>query len=177
MLSNILTKALNYTKLFLNKLVLAERSCEKLTLSFCLGLFFALSPFIGLQTWMAILFCLIFRLNTTVAISTLYVVNNPFTMAPIFFIEYKLGYFILNDIFYVKIKSNPAWIDTILNFINKYLFCMEKYLANGICFWCFFIGSMVASLVISIVLYPIMKKVFNLLLCKKQQKHENNITK
>jgi uncharacterized protein (DUF2062 family) len=62
--------------------------------AFAIGLFIAFVPFPG-HILMAVLCAMVFRVNIPIAaISTL--VSNPFTMAPMFFLAYRLGFHLLD---------------------------------------------------------------------------------
>lgn len=156
----------NYILKVLNKLVLAERSVTKLTLSFCLGASLAFSPYVGVQTWLIFPLCWIFGLNVTVSIGALYLISNPFTMLPIILGDYMFGYWLVNFFNLQFLKQNPVWVAGAINFINKYFFDLEKALGADFCFWCFFLGAHILSITVFIVLYPIMKRLFKMILAR-----------
>ena len=60
------------------RLVQLESSAKRLTLSFCWGVFVALSPFLGLHTVMLIGLSWVFDFNIAVAFLTANLVSNPF---------------------------------------------------------------------------------------------------
>lgn len=157
-------------------MVLAERSIRVLTLSFCLGGALAFSPYVGLQTWLAFPLCWIFGLNVVITIAGLYIIGNPFTMGPIAVLDYVFGKWIV-DLFKLDfVKTNPEFIKGVLAFIKHYFFDLEKLLGGDFCFWCFFIGGHLLSLLVFIVLYPIMKTVFTFFVASSNY-HENNNSK
>jgi uncharacterized protein (DUF2062 family) len=162
---SLLSKAVlvmkEYIKKILHKLVLAERSPTKLTLSFCLGNFIAWSPTIPLQTPLIFLLSWLFRLNTTVTFTTVYIINNPLTMVPLYVADYMFGVLLFHKVLGLDlIRYNPSWVDKFNAFISRYI-NMEKYIGGGpFCFWCLMLGGLILPLLISIVLYPIMKPVF-----------------
>ena len=70
-------------------------SVEKLTLSFCIGIYIAFSPFPGIHTVMMLVAKWLFRLNFTVLfIATS--INNPWTMIPFFSFDFFFGYWFVH---------------------------------------------------------------------------------
>lgn len=164
-----------YIKKILHKLVLAERSPTKLALSFCLGVYLAFSPFVGLQTWLVFPICWLFKLNVTVTLSTLYLVSNPFTMVPIILVGYMFGQWLFDKVLHIDaIAYNPAWLNSFIDFLAKYVVDLKKHLGVDICFWCYMIGANILAILIAIALYPIMKRLFKKLVLQIHGNLENN---
>jgi uncharacterized protein (DUF2062 family) len=160
-----------YIKKILFKLVLAERSAHKLALSFCVGNFIALSPTIPLQTPLAFLLSWIFRLNPTVVVTSLYLINNPFTMVPIYVINYMFGKWLFEKVLGLNlIQYNPSWVQGFNNFLSKYIDLSNYVGGSGLCMWCLLAGGCLLSLLISIALYPWIKRVFIKLLAQMEKK-------
>lgn len=152
---------IEYIKKILHKLILAEKSPEKLAFSFSLGCFLAFSPYLGIQTWLIFPLCWIFKLNITVTMTTLYLVSNPFTFVPIVMADYFTGYWFLVKFLHIDaIAYNPSWLAGLLNFLSKYVVDLQKYLGFTICFWCFFLGAHILGILVGCLLYPIMKPIF-----------------
>lgn len=63
---------------------------------FAIGVFISVSPFIGIQTFIAIVSALVFKLNKLTTI-TGSLVNTPFTMLPLLMVNYRLGEFVLGQ--------------------------------------------------------------------------------
>ena len=179
---------LDKIKNFFLKLILEESALKKLTLSFCFGNFIAWSATIPLQTPLIFLFSWLFRLNTKVTFATVYLISNPLTIVPIYAIDYAFGNWFLNTFLKIDtIKYNPAFAQTFSNFLNRYIDLSRILSGSSFCFWCLIIGGVVLPIILSIILYPIMKVVFNKLikLYKNNVKnrenlrldHEDNISK
>lgn len=165
-------------KRILHKLVLAEKSPKKLALSFCLGNFIAWSPTIPLQTPLIFILSWLLRLNTTVTFTTVYIINNPLTMVPIYAADYAFGVLLSQKILGLNLVNyNPSWVDKFNAFLSKYI-DMQKYLGGtDFCFWCLVLGGLILPLFLSIVLYPIMYRVFKRLIEqieKEKSKHTSN---
>lgn len=170
----MIKKIKTHIKSILYKLVLSEKSPSKLALSFCIGNFIALSPTIPLQTPMAFALSWIFRLNPTVVVTTLYIINNPFTMIPIYVVDYMFGvWFFEKFLRFDIIKYNPSWVEHFNIFLSKYI-DLKKYLAGSeFCLWCLLMGGLILSGAISIIIYPLMKLIFK----KVLKQYENYYSK
>jgi len=164
-------------KKFFYKLISSEKSVAKLALSFCFGVFIAWTPVIPLipvQTLLIFVFSWLFRLNTTVTFATVYLINNPFTMIPICFVDYLFGSWLLNSVLKIDVmKYNPAWVDGFSAFLCKYVDLSRVTGGGPLCFWCLIVGGLVLPLILSLVMYPIMRVVFSLLIKKLEHKPGN----
>ncbi|HJM68787.1 MAG TPA: DUF2062 domain-containing protein [Candidatus Babeliales bacterium] len=138
-------------KRFFTQLALKERCPSKFSLSVCAGAFIALSPFMGLHTAMIFVFAWTFRLNLPITFAVAYL-NNPWTVGPLLVGEYVIGQKIVTLLGWQF--ENPAWVISFNKLLSTYLGLPE------ICFWTFIIGASVMTLVVSIILYPIVKYVF-----------------
>lgn len=63
---------------------------------FAVGVFISITPFIGIQTFIAIISSFVFKLNKLTTI-TGSLVNTPFTMLPLLMVNYRLGEFVLGQ--------------------------------------------------------------------------------
>ncbi|MBT3455853.1 DUF2062 domain-containing protein [bacterium] len=140
---------------FLKDLALKEKSPNKLALSFAMGVYIAICPFLFLHTLMIFVFAWLFRLNTAVTFATGYVVNNPFSMVPIFATDYAFGYWLLHKVFnFTTHELNPFWITYINEAIN------QKIGIPDACFWSFMVGGNIIAIVAGVASYFIMKPAF-----------------
>ncbi len=140
---------------FFYKLVALEPSAKRLTHSFCLGTFVALSPFIFFHTVLIIGLCWLLRLNLAVALLASTAISNPITVVFIKTFEYFLGYLLVHDMLgFDLMPYNPWWVD----WINKKL--EEYFHMHGIGLWYFLIGGMVVSVVATVIAYPILSRLF-----------------
>ena len=151
---------IQFTKNWLKNLLLKERSVSKLAASVCLGTFIALSPTIPVQTPLAIALCWALGLNIAVAVPVLYLVNNPLTLIPIYAAGYALGVWFFKWIVRIDdIESyNPWWVAKFNAYISQYI-DMEKYLGSEFCFWCLIVGGFLFATLVTIPLYPLMKRL------------------
>jgi len=150
---------IQFSKNWLKKLLLKERSVSKLAASVCLGTFIALSPTIPVQTPLAIVLCWAFGLNIAVAVPVLYIVNNPLTLIPIYAVGYALGVWFFTWVVRIDVASyNPWWVAQCNAYISEYI-DMEKYLGSEFCFWCLIVGGFLFATLVTIPLYPLMKRL------------------
>lgn len=164
----------NYIKEKFNKLLSADQSVERLALSFCLGNFIAWTPTIPFQTPLIFVLSWALRLNTTVTFITSYTINNPITMVPIYVIDYFFGHWLLNTILKIDAeKYNPSWIEKFNAFLSKYIDLGKCAGTSTFCFWCLVIGGLTLALILSLILYPIMKLIFKRLVSRLNKKTHN----
>jgi len=142
-------------KNFFYKLVLKEKSPKMLALSFCVGVFISFSPFVFFHTIMIIVSAWLFSLNFAVVMSASLFVNNPWTMVPVYSADYVFGEWFLRKIIGLNpLSLNPSWMSPLNSFICKYTGI------SGISFWSFMIGGNLLGLIISVMLYPVVKRIF-----------------
>jgi len=138
----------------LQSFVHKERSPHKLALSFCMGVYIAFSPFVGLHTAMVFVFSWLFALNLAFTWTISVFINNPWTMVPV----YGSGHVIGDGIFYLLgidgMRLNPSWVNAINAFITKYTGL------RGISLWAFLIGGNLLGIAAGVLLYPFMKQFF-----------------
>jgi len=118
-----------------------DDSPHKLAAAFALGVFIAFSPTIGLHTISCLLFAWMFRLSKLVVFTSSMLVNNPWTIVPLYGSCLWFGMHIT-----VSGREAPhiAWNE--LNFSNAYVI-LKPYL------WPFVAGTLVAGVVAAIVAY------------------------
>ncbi|HSC24607.1 MAG TPA: DUF2062 domain-containing protein [Candidatus Babeliales bacterium] len=148
-------------KLLAERLVAQEQSPHKLALTCALGVFVGISPLIGLHTIMTLLFGWIFALNipTIFAISVL--INNPWTMVPVYSIDHFFGRWLFSTLNIDYVNLDPTWIE------SCNLFLKEHTGVTGLSLSAFLIGGNVLALAVSCILYPCMKRMFTIYLSQK----------
>ena len=140
------------------QMLLKEKSVNRLAVSFCVGTFIALTPTMPLQTPLVMALAWALRLNIGVAIAALYIVNNPFTMIPIYVVGYAIGSWLSMTLNISLLAYNPWWIDKFNAFLSQYI-DVAKYLGAELCFWCLLLGGTIFGLMISVPLYPLLTRV------------------
>ena len=137
-----------------HKLILKERSAKKLALSVCTGLYIAFCPFLFMHTAFVLGFSWLFSLNMA-AVFAGAVVNNPWTMIPCHTAGYMVGEFFFRTVCRIDpLSINPGW----MSLINEPIFKVTGI--RGISFWSFMIGGNLLAVVVSVMLYPVLKLAF-----------------
>lgn len=145
---------LNRFKKLIYDATLKERSPHKLALSCSIGTFIAFNPLIGMHTVITVFFAWLLRLNFAVTFAISNLINNPFTMIPIYAINNVFGDWLLNVIFNIDSKLyNPSS----LNWLNQTVFPAGL---PGLSLFGFLIGGHLLGLCFSVILYPILLVIF-----------------
>jgi len=145
-----------------HKLIRLETSPARLALSVSLGTFIAICPFLGFHTIMLFAFSWLLGLNMVVTFAVAHLINNPWTMIPIFMTDHWFGHWLLSHWGATGwIDSNPWWFHFINNKIQYFGF-------SSFSLWAFIIGGNLLALSFSIMLYPISKKLFARLMMKRK---------
>lgn len=130
-----------------------ERCPRRLAFSVSLAVFIAFSPFVGFHTVMVFLFAWLFTLNAAVLLAISMLINNPWTMVPIYAADHVVG----NHLFYLcgidGMNLNPDWICSVNSWISHYTGL------EGISLWAFLVGGNLLSVVLAITTYPIIHYV------------------
>ncbi len=130
----------NYREL-LKKIVALDDPPHKIALSFAVGVYISISPFFGFHTILAIAVSFIFKLNKLATITGSWM-NNPWTLAPVYYVDFKIGSILIGN--HVDFKLKP--------------FTMEHYLHGGKdLFLDVLIGSIIFGVVAAFFSYHILK--------------------
>ncbi|MCF7900513.1 DUF2062 domain-containing protein [Candidatus Babeliales bacterium] len=142
-------------KKFLLKLFIYETSPHKLAVACAIAVYIAFSPFFGLHTLMLIGSGMFFKLNIPLLLIIGYVINNPFSMIPIYMSGYAVGYWILHECLEFHVCAyNPWWMESVNNFLHA------KIGISHISFWAFMIGGNCVGIILGCVAYPLMHHIF-----------------
>ena len=129
-----------------SKAVLSGCSSQRLTRSFCCGLYIAFSPFPGAHTVMMFVSKYFFNLHfPTLFIATS--INNPWTMIPFFSFDYAFGYWFTHSF----LGWEPSWVIS-----------LERVFGAGkICIWSFLIGGNILGIAAAVMCYPLIHTFFD----------------
>lgn len=133
---------------------------RRLSLSICIGIFIALSPYMGFHTIMSILFAWLLGLNYGITFLVSHL-NNVFTVGPLLIAEYGVGKWLMRFFGLGQWLHNPQWASCINSKLTS--FCGLP----DISLWAFFVGANVLAVVVSVALYPVMRMVFKRLAATK----------
>ena len=75
---------------YIRRLLILDDTPERIALAFAIGVFFALSPLIGLHTFLGLLVAFLFGLNRAAVLVGVFI-NNPWTLVPIYSIATYVG--------------------------------------------------------------------------------------
>ena len=130
-----------------------ERCPRRLAFSVSLAVFIAFSPFVGFHTAMVFLFSWLFALNAAVLLAISMLINNPWTMVPIYAADHVVG----DHLFYLcgidGMNLNPDWVCSLNEWIAHYTGL------EGISFWAFLAGGNVLSIALAMTIYPIIRYI------------------
>jgi len=139
----------------LETMVLHERSITVLAASCALGGYVAFSPYLGMHTLMVVLFSWLFSLNFFVMLAASTIINNPWTMLPVYSSGYFIGELILGRWCGIDTMAcNPSWVSSINTLVSTHIGL------QGVAFWSFMLGGNLLGLLVAAMLYPTMKIVF-----------------
>lgn len=140
-------------------LILNEQSSIKLARSFCVGIYIAFSPFIFFHTIMKVAASWIFRLNMATVFASSCLINNPWTMIPVYTGGYFFGEFVLGTLCKLDTMSyNPNWMTGVNEILATYIGLPK------IAFWSFLVGGNLLGIICALVFYPTMCNLFSKML-------------
>jgi len=141
---------------FLVRLVKREACPIRLSRSFCTGVMIAFCPLVGLHTLLAYIISRLWNLNLGVIFITCLAINNPWTAFGIYFLDYQIGCFVSDKVLHINLERyNPGWMVSVNQWLAGYIG------VPTISLWAFFIGGGLLACSISVMLYPIMRYIFN----------------
>lgn len=132
---------------FVKKIIIAQRTPEKIAQASAIGIFIGFSPFVGFHWLLTIILAWGLRLNIGIMYIASHVINNPFTMVPIYMADYATGNYIARFLGIDFLSYNPWWMD----WLNLKLSCMG---IPTIALWSFLIGGHVLGAFVACIAYP-----------------------
>lgn len=144
----------DWAKQILSRFLRYEQCVDRLTLSFCMGIYIAFCPFVGFHTALVFLFAWLFALNFAVMLSVSMLVNNPWTMVPVYGAGHLLGDWILSFFGINHYEWNPSWIVSLNNWAH------DMIGLHGFSFWAFMIGGNLLGVAFGAMCYPVIKPFF-----------------
>lgn len=123
-----------------------ELSWSVLTWSSVWGVWIAFCPFLGLHTALVFLCSWLFSLNFAIVFGLSVLINNPWTMLPIYYFDYWVGMYWYTQIV-GAVPENPFFLSEILLYIQKTL------LIPAFSFWAFIVGGIGVATVAAFITY------------------------
>ncbi len=158
-------------KLF-NRLMQHEQCVNTFTLSFCVGVYIAFCPFMGFHTALVFLFSWLCGLNFAVLLAVSLLINNPWTMVPVYGLDYFLGDWTLSFLGFDHYAWNPSWV----SYANEWF--ARSVGVSGFSFWAFMIGGNLLGIGAGLLAYPLVKTVATFMLKgrKKMAHHTSTLS-
>jgi uncharacterized protein (DUF2062 family) len=150
----------NRVRSLIEWLITQEQSPHKLALTCAIGAYIGISPLVGLHTVTTFVVGWMFSLNLAVLFAVSMSIHNPWTMMPVYAIDHSFGKWLFNVLHIDYMQWEPSWIEA----CN--LFLKEHTGITGLSFSAFFIGGNVLAIGVSVMLYPLAKRVFTSYLSK-----------
>lgn len=139
---------------FIRKIIASERCPTRLALTCALGIYIGISPLVGLHTAMIFLFGWMFALSIPVLFAVSVLVHNPWTMMPVYAIDHIFGKWLFTTLQIDYLQWDPAWVETFNVFLQQHTGI------TGLSLTAFFVGGNLLGVGVSLMLYPLMKRVF-----------------
>ena len=115
-----------------------ELSRYKILHSCTWGVWIAFCPFMGFHTLLCIVLSWTLSLNIALVLAVSMFINNPWTMVPIYYFDYRVGIYIY-DYLLKKHPENPLWLETLINYIQQHIHI------PAFSFWVFIVGGTVTA--------------------------------
>ena len=145
------------------RLIRLEKNSTKLAFGCSLGIYIAFSPFVGLHTAMVFLCSWLFGLNIAVLLTVSMMINNPWTMVPVYGAGYWFGDWFLAGIGINHHAYNPQWVITCNTWLQQYIQC------EGFSFWAFMLGGNVLGIALALLCYPLLLWLIRTSIDRKEQ--------
>lgn len=150
-------------KSFLSNLLAKENSPQKLALAFSVGIYIAFSPFPGLHTAMVFASSWLFSINVAVVFAISCMINNPWTMVPVYAVDYVVGHwFCVRLCGLDMLQYNPSWMGWFNTWVTHYAGLADISLGS------FLVGGNMLGILGALIMYPLMKYIFAALLQEKK---------
>lgn len=160
------------------KLIHINDKPERIAIAFSVGIFIGFSPFLGIHTVGALIIAFLFKLNKIAILIGVWF-NSPWWLVPYYVFATKLGMELMGySIDWQKLKEIfQTGLET--GFINKNFWNLLS--SQGGLLLSFLIGSLILSLIFSLIAYPFSLKLLRYYrskhIIKKSIKNQKNSVK
>lgn len=152
----------------LNKLVEKQRCAHTLALSFSVGTYIAFSPYVGLHSALVFLVSWLFSLECAAAFAAAWLINNPWTMLPIYALNYNVGECILGSWCGINTAAYNPCLPAFMSPFTTWL--VAKTGLSHISLWSFVLGGNLVGICAAVIMYPLIKPLFKQLIQEKNKK-------
>ena len=163
------------------RMITYEKSPTRLAFTCALGIYIGISPLVGLHTALVFICGWIFSLSIPVLFMVSMMIHNPWTMMPVYAIDHLFGKWLFTFFNIEHGAWDPIWIE------SCNLFLKEHTGITGLSLSAFLVGGNLLAIGTSVMLYPIMKRVFTKylshtvhsvpqgVLIRQNKEHVNNV--
>jgi uncharacterized protein (DUF2062 family) len=128
----------------LSQILRVDDTPHRLALTFAIGVFFGISPFIGLHTILALAVAWIFRLNKVVILGGAFI-NNPWSVIPIYTFSTWIGTVLLGtDLGITDVDWHKVTLGTFVNDLGQLIIP-------------FIVGTTVVGICLAVVSYIVVR--------------------
>lgn len=154
-------------KELVRKLIHVDDKPERIALAFSIGIFLGFSPFLGLHTVCALAISFLFNFNKIAILIGVWF-NSPWWLVPYYLFATKIGMILIGySIDWVAVKG-IFQTGLEIGFIKRDFW--NLLLSQGGLFWSFLIGSLILSLIFSLIAYPLSLKLLRYYRSKRDRK-------
>ena len=141
---------------FIRKILQIDDTPESIALGTAIGVFIAMTPTVGIQMVLALIFCTLFRANRLAGVVMVYI-SNPFTMVPLYWLDYVIGAKILAMETVTRPSFDTAFAGFVVQFQNFEVWAAFKSLVavNLELALPTLVGGGLVGLVCAITVYPL----------------------
>lgn len=152
----------------LSKLVDRQRCPHKLALSFAVGTYIAFSPYVGFHSALVLLLSWSFSLECAATFAAAWLINNPWTMLPIYAFTYNVGECVLGSWFGINTAAYNPSVPACITPLTSWL--AVKTGLTHISLWSFILGGNLVGVCAALLMYPLIKPLFKQLIQEKNKK-------
>ncbi len=140
---------------FIRKILQIDDTPESIALGTAIGVFIAMTPTVGIQMVLALIFCTLFRANRLAGVVMVYL-SNPFTMVPLYWLDYVIGAKVLAMEAVTRVSFETAFAGFVAEFQNFEVWAAFKSLVavNLELALPTLVGGCLVGLVCAIPVYP-----------------------
>lgn len=124
----------------------SELSWSVLMWSTVWGVWIAFCPFVGFHTALAFLCTWLFSLNIAIVLGLSVLINNPWTMVPVYYFDYRVGIYWYST-FVGHVPENPIFLQFAMQYIQNIL------LIPAFSFWSFIVGGLLVATIAAVMTY------------------------
>ena|SRR5579863_3760795 len=151
--------------LLIKRIAKREHSPRKLAITFCVGVYIGLSPFIGFRTLITFFCGWLFALDIAALLAISFFVHNPWTIVPLYTLDHFVGQWLFGLLKIDGMQLDPSWVEACTLFLKTHTGI------TGVSLSAFLVGGNLLGIAISVMLYPLVKRMFSAYLSKENSNY------